>query len=71
VTILRDRVQAMIDKGSTLDQVKAARPTGDYEPRYGASSGPWTTDMFVEAVYTTLGGGKKPAPAPAPARGRK
>ena len=72
VTIIRDRVKAMIDKGMTLDQVKAARPTADYEPRYGASSGPWTTDMFVEAVYATLGGGKKPAPAPArtPARGK-
>ena len=70
VTIIRDRVQAMIDKDMTLDQVKASRPTADYEPRYGAGSGPWTTDMFVEAVYTTLGGGKKPAPAPArtPAR---
>jgi glyoxylase-like metal-dependent hydrolase (beta-lactamase superfamily II) len=71
VTIIRDRVQAMIEKGMTLQQVKAARPTGDYEPRYGATSGPWTTDMFVEAVYTSLGGGKKPTPAPAPARGRK
>ena len=65
VTIIRDRVQAMVDKGMTLDQVKAARPTADYEPRYGATSGAWTTDMFVEAVYVTLGGGKKPAPAPA------
>jgi glyoxylase-like metal-dependent hydrolase (beta-lactamase superfamily II) len=68
VTIIRDRVQAMIDTGMTLDQVKAARPTADYEPRYGATSGPWTTDMFVEAVYTTLGGGKKPVPARTPAR---
>jgi glyoxylase-like metal-dependent hydrolase (beta-lactamase superfamily II) len=68
VTIIRDRVKAMIDKGMTLDQIKAAKPTADYDPRYGATSGPWTTDMFVEAVYTTLGGGKKPAPAPAPAR---
>jgi glyoxylase-like metal-dependent hydrolase (beta-lactamase superfamily II) len=70
VTIIRDRVQAMIDKGMTLDQVKASRPTADYEPRYGAASGAWTTDMFVEAVYTTLGGGKKPAakPASTPAR---
>jgi glyoxylase-like metal-dependent hydrolase (beta-lactamase superfamily II) len=65
VTIIRDRVQAMIDKGMTLDQVKAARPTADYEPRYGATSGAWTTDMFVEAVFTTLGGGKKPAAKPA------
>ena len=71
VTIIRDRVKAMIDKGMTLDQVKAAKPTGDYEPRYGATSGPWTTDMFVEAVYTTLGGGKKAAPAPSSARGKK
>jgi glyoxylase-like metal-dependent hydrolase (beta-lactamase superfamily II) len=70
VTIIRDRVQAMIDKGQTLDQVKAARPTADYEPRYVATSGPWTTDMFVEAVFTTLGGGKKPTP-PARPTGRK
>jgi cyclase len=68
VTIIRDRVQAMIDKGQTLEQVKAARLTADYEPRYGATSGAWTTDMFVEAVYTTLGGGKKPAPPAPPAR---
>ena len=62
VTIIRDRVQEMIDKGMTLEQVKAAKPTADYEPRYGATTGPWTTDMFIEAVYATLGGGKKPAP---------
>jgi glyoxylase-like metal-dependent hydrolase (beta-lactamase superfamily II) len=68
VTIIRDRVQAMIDKGMTLDQVKAARPTADYEPRYGATAGSWTTNMFIEAVYATLGGSKKPAPAPAPRR---
>jgi hypothetical protein len=62
----------MIDKGMTLDQIKAARPTADYEPRYGATSGPWTTDMFLEAVYVTLGGGKtKTPPAPARAPGRK
>ena len=58
VTIIRDRVQAMIDKGMTLEQVKAARPTADYDPRYGATTGPWTTDMFIEAVYASLGGGK-------------
>ncbi len=54
VTIIRDRVQDMINKGMTLDQVKAARPTRDYDPRYGATSGIWTTDMFVEAVYKSL-----------------
>ena len=74
VTIVRDRVKAAIDRGMTLDQVKAAKLTADYDPRYGATSGRWTTDMFLEAVYTTLGGGKTPAPAHAPARrpaGRK
>ena len=60
VTIIRDRVQAMLDRGMTLQQVKAAKPTADYEPRYGATSGPWTTDMFLEAVYATL---KLTAPA--------
>jgi hypothetical protein len=54
VTIIRDRVQAMVAKRMTLDQVKAAKPTADYEPRYGATTGPWTTDMFIEAVYRSL-----------------
>jgi glyoxylase-like metal-dependent hydrolase (beta-lactamase superfamily II) len=55
VTIIRDRIQAMVAKGMTIEQVKAARPTADYDPRYGAASGAWTTDMFVEAVYRTVG----------------
>jgi cyclase len=54
VTIVRDRVQALIKKGKTLDEVKAARPTLDYDSRYGATTGNWTTDMFVEAVYRSL-----------------
>jgi glyoxylase-like metal-dependent hydrolase (beta-lactamase superfamily II) len=54
VTIIRDRIADMKHRGMTLGQVKAARPTRDYDGRYGASSGAWTTDMFVEAVYNTL-----------------
>jgi len=54
VTIIRDRIQAMIRKGMTLEQVQAARPTLDYDPRYGATSGPWTAAMFVEAAYKSL-----------------
>ena len=54
VTIIRDRVEDMVKKGMTLEQVKAARPTRDYDPRYGATTGFWTTDMFVEAVYKSL-----------------
>jgi glyoxylase-like metal-dependent hydrolase (beta-lactamase superfamily II) len=56
VTIIRDRVQAMIKSGMTLDQVKLARPTKDYDPRYDTPT--WTKDMFVEAVYRSLGAKK-------------
>ena len=54
VTIVRDRVQAMIRKGMTLEEVEKARPTLDFDPRYGAVSGAWTTTMFVDAVYRGL-----------------
>ena len=54
VTIIRDRIQDMVKKGMTLEQVKAARPTLDYDGRYGATTGSWTTEMFVEAVYRNL-----------------
>jgi cyclase len=50
VTIVRDRIQDMIHKDKTLAQVKAARPTLDYDTQYGSG------DRFVEAVYKSLGG---------------
>jgi cyclase len=53
-TIIRDRIQDMVKKGMTLEQVKAAKPTRDYDPRYGAEKGFWITDKFVEAVYKSL-----------------
>ena len=58
LTIVRDRVQDLIKKGMTLEQVKAARPTLDYDGLYGATTGPWTTDMFIEAAYRDLSRGK-------------
>jgi len=48
VSIIRDRIQASIDAGASLDQVKAARPTADYDTRFGGA------DTFIEAVYTSL-----------------
>jgi cyclase len=54
VTIIRDRVADLAKKGLTLQQVKAARPSRDYDAEYGADTGFWTTDMFVEAVYRTI-----------------
>jgi glyoxylase-like metal-dependent hydrolase (beta-lactamase superfamily II) len=63
VTIIRDRILDMKQKGMSLDAVKAARPTRDYDGRWGSTTGAWTTDMFVEAVYRTLdaapGGGRR------------
>jgi hypothetical protein len=54
VTIIRGRIQYFIKQGMTLEEVKAAKPTLDYDGLYGATAGPWTTDMFVEAVYREL-----------------
>jgi cyclase len=54
LTIVRDRIQDAIKKGMTLQQVKAARLARDYEGRYGATQGAWTTDAFIEAAYRTL-----------------
>lgn len=59
IVIIRDRIRAMIKKGMTLDQVKAVNPTFEYDGRYGAKTGPWTTDMFVEAAYKSLAGKKE------------
>lgn len=59
VTIVRDRIEALIKKGRSLEQVKAARPTLDWEPRYGSTTGPWPTAMFVEAVYRNLSAGTR------------
>lgn len=54
VTIIRDRIQDMVNKGMTLEQVQAAKPTMDYDPIYGTNKGPWTTEIFVESVYRRL-----------------
>ena len=55
VTIIRDRVRDAIKQGIPLAQVKAdKRITLEYDARYGSKTGPWTTDMFLEAVYRNL-----------------
>ena len=64
VTIIRDRVQDAIKRGLTLDQVKAARLTKDYDPRYDVPT--WTKDQFIEAVYRSLS-----APAAGSGEGKK
>jgi glyoxylase-like metal-dependent hydrolase (beta-lactamase superfamily II) len=54
ISIVRDRVLDAVKKGMTLDQIKAARLTRDYDARYAAASGPASTAGFVEAVYRDL-----------------
>jgi glyoxylase-like metal-dependent hydrolase (beta-lactamase superfamily II) len=54
VVIVRDRIRDMVGKKMTLEQVKAARPTLDYDGRYAAASGPSSTAGFIEAVYKDL-----------------
>jgi glyoxylase-like metal-dependent hydrolase (beta-lactamase superfamily II) len=58
LTAITDIIQSMIEKGMMVDQVKAANPTRGYRGRYGSDTGPWTTDMFVEAVYQSLKGAR-------------
>ena len=59
LTIVRDRIQALIADGKTLEQVRIAQPTLDYDARYGAVSGPASPDAFVTAVYESLRGSGK------------
>jgi glyoxylase-like metal-dependent hydrolase (beta-lactamase superfamily II) len=54
VTIIRDRIQDLVKKGMTLEQVRAAKPTLDYDAVFGSTTGFWTTDKFIEAVYKSL-----------------
>ena len=58
VTIVRDRVQELARKGMTLQQVRAARPSLEYDGIYGATTGEWTTDMFLETIYREVSGEK-------------
>jgi cyclase len=51
-TIVRDRIQLMIDKKMTLAQIKAAGPTRDYDGVYSTPA--WTGEMFIEAIYADL-----------------
>jgi glyoxylase-like metal-dependent hydrolase (beta-lactamase superfamily II) len=54
LVMIRDRIRDLKKQGRTLDQIKAARPTLDFDGRYGSTTGPWTTSMFIEAVFKTL-----------------
>ncbi len=52
VTIIRNRVQSMLDEGKSFDEIVAARPALEYDGLYSGRH--WTTEMFLEAVYEDL-----------------
>ena len=54
VTIVKERIEDMAKRGMTLEQVKAAKPTKDYDPVYNPPVGFIPADAFVEAVYRSL-----------------
>jgi cyclase len=54
VTIIRDRVQDLIKQGKTLEEIKAAKPSRDYDTQYAAEGAFVTPDAFVESVYRSL-----------------
>jgi cyclase len=75
VTIIRDRVLDQMKKGKTLEQVKASKPTLEYDGLYAPGGSAYTADMFVEGIYKSLSrsGAARSAPAaaapkPAPAK---
>jgi len=54
LAIVRARIADLIKKGKTLQEIKDAKPTLGFNALYGAETGPWTTNMFIEAVYRNL-----------------
>ena len=60
-TIVRDRIKEYVKRGMTLEQVKAKKPTLDFDPRYGTDTGFWTTSMFIETIYKQMVEANPPA----------
>jgi glyoxylase-like metal-dependent hydrolase (beta-lactamase superfamily II) len=52
VATARERVGALVARGATLDEVKAARPMKDYDEKWGA--GFVNADLFLSLVYSSL-----------------
>jgi glyoxylase-like metal-dependent hydrolase (beta-lactamase superfamily II) len=56
VVIITDRIKTMLKKNMTLDQIKSAKPTLDYDTQYISSGSKITADAFVETIYKSLTG---------------
>jgi glyoxylase-like metal-dependent hydrolase (beta-lactamase superfamily II) len=69
VAIIRDRVQDGMKKNQTLDQIKASKPSRDYDAEYGATQA--DADRLVESMHRSLTPARPAAPAAVrPAGGR-
>lgn len=53
-TIMRDRMRDAIKRGLTIEQIKNSKMSLDYDGIYGSTTGFWTTDKFLEALYKDL-----------------
>ena len=54
VVVIRDRIEDLIKKGMTLEQIIKAEPTKGYRKQYGPETGRWTNNMFITAIYRSL-----------------
>jgi cyclase len=54
LTIIRDRLTTIAEEGGTLANVKSAGVTLEYDGVYGLTSGPWTTDRFLETAFKEM-----------------
>ena len=55
MTIIFERVRDAASDGKSLAQIKAMRPTLEYDPLYSVPG--WTGDMLVEAIYNDVNRG--------------
>ena len=52
LVIVHDRVRDLVMKGRTLDQIRAAKTTFDYDRRYSTPG--WTGDQLVESIVASM-----------------
>jgi glyoxylase-like metal-dependent hydrolase (beta-lactamase superfamily II) len=73
LTIVRDRIREYVRRGMTLDEVRARKPTLDFDARYGLDAEFWSTARFIETIYRQMLAANPPTPPASrtPARGRK
>ena len=72
VTIIRDRIREYVTRGMTLEQVKAKKPTLDFDARYGIDEDFWSTERFIDVIYKQMAAhAPKPTPKPAAPRAKE